>query len=266
MPNGSCKPMLRKRNSKGLSMSLSQPDIKQQVLILSPHLDDAVLSCGSHIVGWLKENRRVTVMTVFSRFPSVQIPAYTKRYVRASGFTRIAAFAQARLREDRAALRELAVGWRHLDFPDAGFRSFRERPLYPTQRSLFSGTVVPEDAKLLGLLASAIRRLSPRSSTILTPLGIGRHVDHLMLRRAAQQAVPTPNLRYYLDYPYSHHLSSWSLDTLSQLSQFKFASVKFSSRKKRRALRQYRSQVRFFKRSFLYVECLFIGATSPADR
>jgi LmbE family N-acetylglucosaminyl deacetylase len=72
-------------------------------------------------------------------------------------------------------------------------------PLYPDEAALW-GELHPADGPLLKELARRIRAL-PEEATLYVPLGAGDHVDHRLVRRAAEAAARP--LLYYEEYPYA---------------------------------------------------------------
>jgi len=76
------------------------------VAILSPHLDDGLLSLGAAVAGWTRAGIRVCVLTVLAGDPESDEPAGP--WDRTSGFETAGEAARARRDEDEAACR--AVG------------------------------------------------------------------------------------------------------------------------------------------------------------
>ncbi len=185
-------------------------------VIMSPHLDDAVLSCGAllaHLVG----NCPVTVVTVFTQAapPPWSLPA--RRQLRAIDVTDVDDFYQQRRAEDTKVLADVGAAVVHLGLRDAMFRRvgdtagrhlFPKRwPAYPTFRfDIARGRIARSDAGLpaeVGALVGQVVR-DAGAEVVFVPLGVGRHVDHMITRRAAEY-LPTARLRavYYSDFPYS---------------------------------------------------------------
>ncbi len=179
-------------------------------LYLSPHLDDAVLSCGGQIVQWARAGERVRVVTVFAG----DVPEEAAR----------TAFVQelharwglgenpsaARRAEDVAACKVLGTEATHLDFPDCVYRPGRMgAPLYPTRDAIF-GPRAEVEKGLIEEIGRALGRLGlPRDATVYLPLTVGRHVDHQIVREAGERwaksrgAVRGLQIAYYEDYPYA---------------------------------------------------------------
>lgn len=167
---------------------------------LSPHLDDVVLSCGGQVAERVRAGETVWVVTVFTADETAGTVSDF-----AAGLHRVwrlpAPVVEARRREDRAACARLGAVPRHWTELEA---IYRPRPraagsLYPDRESLF-GPVDSADAGLQAALAERIRQL-PDSCEVLSPLAVGAHVDHVLVRRAAESALGA-RLGYYEDYPY----------------------------------------------------------------
>ena len=145
------------------------------IAVLSPHLDDAVLSCW-----WALDSGFALVINIYDGVPDSG-PAPLDEQVSGSVDSRETAL--RRLEEDRAAL-----GFAGADAISMGLmsRSYRGRPL----RALD--------------LARSIARVTPAIRGLLVPAGIGGHPDHVRARDAgfhlAGGAVPAS---LYADVPYA---------------------------------------------------------------
>jgi LmbE family N-acetylglucosaminyl deacetylase len=183
------------------------------VMFVSPHLDDAVLSCGA-LLSHLARTCPVTVLTVFS---SASPPARSGLAARKTLRDLQVAdpevlFAQRRA-EDIAVLGEAGASWIHLGLTDALFRRVGEtgtdrkgggRAAYPTFRfDAARGRIAGSDAGLAGDVGALVREAAAATgATILFgPLGVGRHVDHLITRGGV--ASSGADAVYYSDFPYS---------------------------------------------------------------
>jgi LmbE family N-acetylglucosaminyl deacetylase len=185
-------------------------------VVLSPHLDDAVLSCGD-LVRDLAGRRDVVVATLFteeSRPYTWSARAFLAQCAsRSSGD---ALYAQRR-DEDAEVLDALGVAWTHAGLPDALFRKMspvtglgpvrRLLPelghVYPTYRlHVTSGRVSRHDRLAVEAVEGLIEALTAQQPTLLVaPLGIGHHVDHVLVRDAAARA--GTEVLYYADHPYA---------------------------------------------------------------
>ena len=164
------------------------------MVVLSPHLDDAVLSLGQHIIEWKKEGKRIKVITVFTKFgDGKDLPDYSKNYLFESGFESTKKFEEARVKEDETAMKKLGVDFEHWGLVDAGFRN-----IYNSKKELMGGVVDPRDKKLEKQIKEKLMKVSA-ADLFLVPAGVGGHVDHVMINNIGKEII---NKKYYLDVPY----------------------------------------------------------------
>lgn len=176
-------------------------------LFLSPHFDDAVLSCGGTIARLVAEGKAVTVRTVMGGVPTPeQVPEtpITRDLHRRWG--RGDDPIQARRQEDEAAVTglgaELVVMTVWLDCVYR--RSRAGAALYPTEESIF-GEIHPDD-EAARLLPFVILPQTEPIYTLYAPLGAGHHVDHQVTRNWAlmlREQFPWLALKFYEEYPYT---------------------------------------------------------------
>ena len=167
-------------------------------IYLSPHLDDATLSCGGRIALEARSGKRVEVVTVFAGDPTGELSPFALALHRRWQLERDAP--AARRREDRAALALLRAKPVHWDLAECIYRRADDgTPLYADEASLW-GALQPADEPLVEALARRIAAL-PAAACLCVPLGAGSHVDHRLLRRAAEAAARP--LLYFEDYPYA---------------------------------------------------------------
>jgi LmbE family N-acetylglucosaminyl deacetylase len=137
------------------------------LVIVSPHLDDAVLSLGATIARTVEEGGRVLVVSCFTGAPEGPVPEPL----------RVFADYEARTREDASALSRLGADHRWLGLVERAFRvpmlgSWAAVFETPAERSAFPHLSTLRDV-LVGLA-----REHPRAELCL-PLGVGNHVDHV---------------------------------------------------------------------------------------
>lgn len=177
-----------------------------QAIYLSPHLDDAVYSCGARIFTQRSAGQHVLVISVFTGSPpDEELTEFTRELKsRWGGVSDINAVRRA---EDQAAAVSLGFDYRHLPWLDC---VYRQEPrtlvaLYPTVEHIF-GDIHPAEAELPAeLLAQFLACCADwHQATVYAPLAAGHHVDHLLVRQAALdwQRLGAEVL-FYEDYPYS---------------------------------------------------------------
>ncbi|MEM1178629.1 MAG: PIG-L family deacetylase [Acidobacteriota bacterium] len=169
-------------------------------IVFSPHLDDAALSCGGRIHRRTVRGEKVLVVTIFTGdVPDGPLPELAGRVLLSMGLGREDAM-ETRRAEDEAACDILGaepVHWPYLECPlrldEAG------DPLYTDYRQLFSEPR-PEDEALIEDIAAAMADLPP-ADHLVAPLGVGSHVDHHIVREAAERTFKD-RLAFYEDFPY----------------------------------------------------------------
>ena len=206
------------------------------LLFLSAHLDDAVLSCGA-LIESVKGACPVTVATLFTAATCPPHTRAARSFLRQCDATSAAELFEERRAEDVEVLRAMGVEPVHLGVTDALFRrrdlrgvaAWAERVLpevghrYPTYRfDIAKGRVSRGDRAMIDDLAVAVAELVDRTGygVVYCPVGVGRHVDHL-ITRAVGSRQPVPVV-YYSDFPYNqasdpdgafldrHRLTAWA--------------------------------------------------------
>jgi LmbE family N-acetylglucosaminyl deacetylase len=146
-----------------------------EYVYLSPHLDDAVLSCGGAISARAAEGGRVLVVTLCTAVPTPD--RFGPLAVEFHGDWNLSAedAVTARLHEDLLAMERVGADCLWVGMLDSIYRV----PFgYDTRERLF-GVPRPDDP-LYADLGDFLPRLRERlpAATFYAPLGIGFHVDH----------------------------------------------------------------------------------------
>lgn len=175
---------------------------------LSPHLDDAVLSCGGAIHRHTASGEPVLAITIFAgEFKGDALsPFALLQHQHWGNSPRPMTLRRA---EDVAALALLDASGRHLDYLDAVYRAGPDGEwLYAQEDTLWRG-VHPGDpmaqngsSALAGELAGLI---PPQHQTMLyAPLGVGNHIDHQIVHAAARKLLKMGyQVAFYEDCPYA---------------------------------------------------------------
>ncbi|MFC4278559.1 PIG-L deacetylase family protein [Achromobacter aloeverae] len=133
----------------------------RRLLVISPHLDDAVLSCA-----WaMGHSGEAVAATLLAGEPEGDPPLTP--WDRRCGFASARQAMQARRREDRAAVGQLGAVARQLDFLDAQYG--------PTHT----------EKDLAAAILALLMEIGP--DTVLLPLGL-YHSDHFQAHEAALRA------------------------------------------------------------------------------
>lgn len=195
-------------------------------LYLSSHLDDAVLSCGGLIHRQAAAGETVTIATVCAGDPPAgPISAYAAALharwgLPPDGGAAAAEMVARRRVEDRAACARLGAHILHLGVPDVIYRRTGADGAWTVEddAGLFSGAARVDPAlaadvarDIDGRVRDARGAGAPVPLTLYVPLAIGDHVDHHLVRRAAERwwsrrdldRDGSIHLTYYEDYPYA---------------------------------------------------------------
>lgn len=178
---------------------MSKPAYK--AVFVSPHLDDAVFSCGGEIARLVQEGP-VLVLNVFTRYPEAM-----KSHAMVLG--------AERYQEERAAADFLGFTSLNLDELDAPFR----RPAYRSPGNLFAPPVSEDFTYLPSLRERVLGFLDGLDyETLYVPLAIGWHVDHLLTHLVFESRATLANVIYYEDAPYCHipHATKYRLRELGR--------------------------------------------------
>jgi LmbE family N-acetylglucosaminyl deacetylase len=144
-------------------------------IVLSPHLDDAVLSCW-HV---LSSSADVVVLNVFTAIPPAG--TQTPRWDRVTGSDDSADRMRQRLEEDAAALALAGRRSQNLGFVDSQYRA------------------QPPDG-----LVDALRARLADDAAVIAPPAIGGHSDHELVRDAALVLADEGcDVALYGDLPYA---------------------------------------------------------------
>ncbi len=183
---------------------------RYQSIYLSPHPDDAALSCAGQIIQQTRSGRPVLVVTVAAGDP----PAQDLSPLALSMQKNWGLLQEAGLRrksEDARACKILGADFIHWEYPECIYRKdyVTGAPYYPDLTSIF-GVFDPRESPLVEALSEKLKELPP-AERIVAPLGAGHHVDHQWVRKAAEQRFGR-ELFYYEDFPYcGRFLSVWKL-------------------------------------------------------
>lgn len=217
-------------------------------IYLSPHLDDAALSCGGLIHQQAQRGERPLVITCFAGVPDYRAlsPFATELHRR---WGQPVDAVERRRCEDAAALSYLGAEYQHWDYTDCIYRSDRAslEPLYASEEALFGPLRPEERGRIAELTTHLARCLVKKATQIYAPLAVGHHVDHqFVLQAAAQLREQGFPVQFYEDYPYAEDpqkltaaLSAWALSPTPQAVMLNEQDVQARIS----AIRLYRSQL-----------------------
>ena len=164
------------------------------IVILSPHLDDAVISLGGMISREVARGRTVDIWTCFTEGPDLETIPPAQR-----GLGDYA----TRREEDRRALAVLGASHRWLNLRERIWRDpalGQDHHIFHTPAGLDGFTALPA-------LRAIARELILGGSQVFVPLGVGHHHDHVEVTVAVLQEMLSlrrfDRVHFYED-PYAH--------------------------------------------------------------
>ena len=162
----------------------------ERVIVLSPHLDDAALSCGGLLAALRGHVSRlvVTVTCADAKARKGHINPAPRRL------------------EDRQALASIDCDVAHLGFADAIYRRspISGQLIYAGIRERMAAPPI-DDAAHVEELYLVMRRLCLDMGRVilLSPMAVGQHVDHVLCAHVAVRLLGnSPDLFFYEDFPY----------------------------------------------------------------
>lgn len=214
-------------------------------IFLSPHYDDAVYSCGGTIYDLVQSSNEVIIYTLMAGIPTSppDTPVLRDNHSRwQAGDNPI----QVRRLEDKTATDILGAKTRYFDLLDCIYRVVDGEPLYPTEASLWTN-IHPKDTVYCRLQTIKIEP----NSIVYAPLGVGEHVDHLLVRNWGWKLAQKTNftVKFYIEYPYLR--SRQSVEKAYHAMPEKLNSIKnhiseVALQKKIEAMTAYKSQIASF--------------------
>jgi LmbE family N-acetylglucosaminyl deacetylase len=175
-------------------------------IYLSPHLDDAVLSCGGWIWHQVQKGHTVEIWTICAGDPPHQPLSPYARSLHDRWKIEGNTVTQRRT-EDLEACALLGARARHFLFPDC---IYRKKPgtgefLVMGDEDLFHPSLPLSERRWISQLVSWLKTALPATYTLVSPLALGGHIDH-HLTRAVAEALAPQCLWYYADFPYANRI------------------------------------------------------------
>lgn len=192
---------------------------KTPCVFISPHLDDAIFSAGGLILE-LSGKTSVTIATLFTKAGAPPYTQSAKMHLRHSGYAVASAedLISMRKQEDLRVCKMAGVNFQHLGFTDAMWRKksrisligkifsniFPEiNHLYPFYKfNVISGKPAKEDSATVNSIKDSLISLVGElgNVVIFCPIGVGNHVDHIIVRDVCAEIFP--RAIFWTDFPY----------------------------------------------------------------
>lgn len=163
---------------------------------ISPHMDDAVLSCGGRIAMQVSQGEGVLVVTAFSEIDETR-DVSTMPGVPPGGLREMQD-------EDATALGRLGVDYLRLNYRDGAFRQ-----RFPLLRYGLHLRAAERFAGIFGAIRTDIEQICSVATcrNLYIPLGIGQHIDHhlsfLVGRHLGRNPLNPLAISFYEDIPYA---------------------------------------------------------------
>ena len=185
-----------------------------RIVVVSPHLDDGVLSLGAAMAAWARGGAQVELLTVLACDPESAAPA--GGWDRRGGYATEGASARARREEDRDACVYLGATPRWLPFGSVDYERH--------------GT----DDEVRDAVAEAVRG----ADEVLLPGFPLTHPDHAWLAQLLAGGLQIGRIGHYAEQPYARRGVGGPPES------FETVAARWRDRlAKWRAVRQYRSQL-----------------------
>ena len=167
-------------------------------IYISPHLDDAVLSAGGFIYEQTRAGNPVEIWTIVCGFPPPgELTPFAQLLHQQWGTGTAEETVRLRRAEDVRAASILGAKTVHFDVPDCIYRRG------PDGEPLYLDIFVPPHAAEAGLPDQIAQTITPGllpDDQVICQLGVGRHVDHILVRQAVERL--NRPLWYTADVPY----------------------------------------------------------------
>jgi LmbE family N-acetylglucosaminyl deacetylase len=168
------------------------PQPRLNILVLSPHRDDAAFSLALTLASWLHAGHTVTILNAFTR--SLEAPFSDADFLHEND--RLSYVSAMRKKEDEAFLRHLpGAAMVDANIKDAPLR------LHCSPDVVHDIPLDPNDGALVKIRKSLTRHLTQPNPAFVLPLGLGGHIDHRVAREAAQSLVADLPCAFYEDLP-----------------------------------------------------------------
>lgn len=187
-----------------------KPPRRPHIVVIEPHMDDAVLSAGGRLLH-RRGRARITILSVVKR------SNFTSYLLLNRDFRDVQAVTDLRQKESDLIAKLLGAEHRSLDWSDAPIRFWQAERWDGTTVERFKATpqgfvkLFPNPADIALLteqLAQALLDLAPDELWI--PMGFGDHIDHRMTRAACLRVLADHPQRFakvtvsmYEDLPYA---------------------------------------------------------------
>ncbi len=214
-------------------------------IYLSPHFDDAVLSCGGLIWKQVQDGDEVEVWTIFGGDPKPSELSFFAQVLHHQ-WNIPKDSVEIRRDEDKQALELLGASYRHYDYLDCIYRKDSKTGQYLYEdMQMITGKIDKKEVGLRSEIKQELSELKTADAQIISPFGIGYHIDHRMIQDISSTL--RIDMMYYLDFPYV--FTGENPDTEGKLLKFDFCLHEISDvgrTKWKESIAKYKSQISSF--------------------
>lgn len=212
-------------------------------IFISPHLDDVALSIGGIVNSLVNKKIDTEIWTFFSGSPDDEnlsdfALSLHKRWELPWNAPKI------RRLEDINACKALGARYEHFNLPDCIYRKDQDgNPIVKEEDDLYQP--IPSSQQfLVNKISDEINCKVTNEDIIVSPMGIGNHIDHRIIV-AAIKHLSFFSLLFYEDYPYVVKSNSSGMDN-SKLTPIKFELEEENIKTWHAAIAAYQSQISTF--------------------
>lgn len=219
------------------------------LLFISPHLDDAVLSCGGLInIKSSLEQVYIKVVSIFAGLPlPEELSRTAKEFHQDCGLVDNAV--EIRKNEDLKAANILGFKSVHFNLLECLYRQNKEgKHLYNSTNEIFTN-IIRESTEFLSTIEYMIETHIDLNvfTEIYIPIALGNHIDHYIVRHVLEKIIKKRKIEskivYYEDMPYAFNLDNpLTMDVNFFHYLCKLRTIDFN--KKIEAIYAYESQVK----------------------
>ena len=212
------------------------------ILVISPHLDDAAFSVGP-LLAEFADRAKIVVATVFTK-SELNPAGFALTCQLDKGLSAGADYMAIRRTEDIEWSKKIGAEVVHGAFAEAPHRG------YHSPKELFS-PALPND-ELEDVLTNWFLELAKtfKPGAILCPVGVGNHVDHILVRKFARTSLESKfPLFFFKDQPYASKLNTFHVaDYLGDVNAWRELRMPLSENslaKAQFAVEAYKTQIPF---------------------
>jgi len=219
-------------------------------IYLSPHLDDAVLSAGGLIYEQTKSGLPVEIWTFMCGYPPEgEYSSFAQLQHTQWGFSSAQEGIRIRREEDQSAAARVGASVLHFDFLDCIYRRGANGDW------LYYDISVPpqeDDTHIPSQIAEAVSTRLLLDDVLVCPLSVGSHVDHVLMRQAAE-LLGGP-LLYGADIPYLFYKPHELEPKAAGMKESVYLVTETGLKSWQEAILEYKSQLPLLGGSFNTVE------------